>query len=426
MRSDASRITHHASRITYCVLRIAYCVFRTPYSVSRSPFALACLALLLATGWAPAPQQDELAVLGQVTNGSAGGSVPAGLEVTLRVFAGMDEVNAYTAALSDQGTFHFEDVMPQAGESFMAEVVYQDVAYVSDLVTLEAGRDELSLPVTVYEVTEDPTAILVTQMHIFITRLGDRLQFGEYYLISNTGDRTYVGTEDPSTGRKVALSFTLPAGAEDLSFDGHGLEERYLEREAGFVDTEPVIPGTATVEALFSYELPYQEGMRVERGFDVDVTSVVLLLAEEGMALQGDDLISAGTLTTQMGPAVSYTTGQLVAGTPLVFTVVTGHQAGVGPPAGPVATAGGSSPVRSVARETSVGLVALAVAVVVVYLLWTAPSTPPLPEPARPLVESIVALDADFEAGQVSENDYRRQRRSLEQQLRPFVGKRGT
>jgi hypothetical protein len=411
-------------RSTQYGIRRGHSVLRKPYSVSRSGFALVCLALVLATAWAPAPQQDELAVVGQVTNGSAGGSVPEGLEVTLHVFAGMDEVDAYTAALSPDGSFRFEDVAPEVGESFMAEVVYQDVAYGSGLVTLEAGRDELSLPVTIYEVTDDPDAVLVTQMHIFMSKIDDRLQFGEYYLISNTGDRTYVGAEDPDTGRKATLPFTLPAGAEDLSFDGPGLGDRFLEREAGFVDTEPVVPGTATTEALFSYELPYQEGMQVERRFDLDVNSIVLLLAEEGMALQGGDLISAGTLTTQMGPAVSYTAGPLAAGVPLVFAVVSDPQAMMASPAQPAASVGGSSLGRSAARETSIGLVALAAAVVVAYLLWTAPGAPPLPEPARPLIESIVALDADFEAGRVSEKDYRRQRRSLEQQLRPFVRKR--
>lgn len=392
----------------------------------RTAFTLACLVLSLAPAWAPVPQQDVVAVSGQVVNGTAGGAVPEGLEVTLHIFDGVDEVGVHTTSVSSGGTFRFEELALAAGESAQVEIVYQDVAYASDLDILETGQDELSLPVTIYETTEDPAAVLIAQVHIFISRVDDRFQFGEYYLISNMGDRTFVGTEDSGTGRRITLPFTLPAGAEDLSFDGPGLGERYLEREGGFVDTEPVIPGSATVEALFSYELSYQEGMQIERRFDVEVSSVVMLLAVEGMALRGDDLISAGTLSTQMGPAVSYTAGPLAAGDSLAFAIVTDPQATMGSLSAPVAAAGGSSPVRSAARETSVGLVALAAAVVVVYLLWMAPGTPPLPEPARPLVESIAALETDFEAGQVSEKDYQRRRRSLEQQLRPFVGESDT
>jgi hypothetical protein len=420
------RNVQYAIRNTHFILRISYFVFRIPYPISRTAFVLACLVLSLATAWAPAPQQDMVVVSGQVINGTAGGAVPAGLEVTLHVFDGVDEVDVQAISVSSDGTFRFEDLALAAGESALVEIVYQDVAYASDLGVLEAGQDELSLPVTIYETTEDPAAVLIAQVHIFISSVDDRFQFGEYYLISNMGDRTYVGTEDSRTGRRITLPFTLPAGAEDLSFDGPGLGERYLEREAGFVDTEPVIPGSATVEALFSYELFHQEGMQVERRFDVEVNSVVILLAVEGMALRGNDLISAGTLSTQMGPAVSYTAGPLAAGDSLAFAIVTDPQATMELPSAPVAAASGSSPVRSAARETSVGLVALAAAAVVVYLLWMASGTPPLPAPARPLVESIAALEADFEAGRVSEKDYQRRRRSLEQQLRPFVGESDT
>jgi hypothetical protein len=428
MRGPAGprRNTQYGIRNTHLILRISYSVFRIPYPISRTAFVLACLVLLLAPAWASAPQQGAVAVSGQVVNGTAGGAVPEDLEVTLHVFDGVDEMGVHTSAVSSDGTFRFEDLALGAGESALVETVYQDVVYASDLGVPETGQDELLLPVTIYETTEDPAAVLIAQVHIFISRVDDRFQFGEYYLVSNMGDRTFVGTGDSGTGRRITLLFTLPAGAEALSFDGPGLGERYLEREAGFVDTEPVIPGNATVEVLFSYELSYQEGTQIERRFDVEVNSVVMLLAVEGMALRGDDLISAGTLSTQMGPAVSYTAGPLATGDSLAFAIASDPQATMGSPSAPVAAVGGLSPVRSAAREISVGLVALATAVVVVYLLWVSPGVPPLPEPARPLVESIVALEADFEAGQVSERDYQRRRRSLEQQLRPFVGESDT
>jgi hypothetical protein len=55
---DAERMM----RIPHSVLRLAYSVFRFPLSVSWSAFALGCVALVLAAGWAPAPQQGGLAV----------------------------------------------------------------------------------------------------------------------------------------------------------------------------------------------------------------------------------------------------------------------------------------------------------------------------------------------------------------------------
>lgn len=269
------------------------------------------------------------------------------------------------------------------------------------------------------DVTEDPSAILVTQLHILMTRAGGRLQVGEYYLVSNTGERTYVGVEDPETEQRATLTFTLPEGAEGLSFDGPGLGERYLELEEGFADTEPIPPGTATVEVLFRYELPHREGLRVERVFDVPVASVVLVFPGEGMVLEGDGIIPSGTLDTQMGPALSYTAGPLGAGEPLAFTLVAGPEP---VPNVPVP----SVPVRNTAWEAAVGLVALAAAVVAVYLLWRSPSPGPLPARARSLVEDIVALDADFEAGRVGEKIYRQKRKAFRRRIRALLsGGRG-
>jgi hypothetical protein len=389
---------------------------RIMFHASRFTFALAFLTLFLVAGWAPAPQEGEAVIVGQVTNGTPDGALPVDLPVVLHVFSGMEERESYTTTLAADGSFRFDGLALEEGESFVVRVAYQDVTYVSDLGAFEAGQQELSLPVTIYETTEDAAAVLVTQLHIFMTGSGDWLQVGEYYLISNTGDRTYIGVEDSEAGRRVTLTVTSPAGAENARFEDAGLGERFLEREADFADTEPILPGTATAEVLFNYDLPYREGLRVTRTFDVPVASVVLVLPDEGMVLEGTGLTSEGTMDTQMGPALSYTAGPLAAGEPLAFTLV------AGPPPVPLAPVGGGLPTRNAALETSVGLVGLAAAVVAIYLLWRPSSPGPLPARARPLVEAIAALDADFEAGQVVEGAYRRKRKALKQQLRALLG----
>lgn len=384
------------------------------FHISRLTFALVLLALLLATAWTPAPQARTAVVVGQVTNGTPGGAVPADMPVTLHIFSGMEEMERYTTTLATDGSFRFDGLATEAGENFVARVVYQDVAYLSDFYTPEPGQAELFLPITIYEITEDPVAILVTQLHMFVSVTRDRLQIGEHYLVSNEGDRTYVGTEDPETGRRATLTFTLPERAEELRFDGPGLGERFLKRGRGFADTEPILPGTATAEAAFSYALPYQEGLRVERLFDVPVASVVLVIPEGEIALEGTGLTPAGTLDTQMGQALSYTAGPLTAGELLAFTLVTG-------PAGGQGSRVAEEQRSRKARETAIGLVALAAAAVAAYLLWRYPAPGPLPTRARPLVEDIAALDVDFEAGRIAEKTYRQRRESLKRRLRAFL-----
>jgi hypothetical protein len=354
---------------------------------------VALLAILLATGWAPAPQEGEIAVVGQVTNGTPDSSLPADLPVALHVFSGIEETETLTTTLAADGSFRFGGLALGEGMTFVVRVVYQDVAYLSDLGTFEPGQRELALPVTVYETTEDRSAIQVTQLHVFVSASGEHLQIGEYYLISNMGERTYVGTKAPEAGRRATLSFTLPEGAEGLRFDSSGLGERYLERERGFADTAPVPPGIASSEVLFEYQIPYREGAQVARVLDLPVASVVLVHLDEGIALEGEGITPAEPLDTQMGRALSYTAGPLAAGDVLAFRLVAQSQpTALTAPAGP-------APARNAAQELGIGLVALAAAVVAVYLLWRLPAPEPFPGQARPLVEAIAALDRSEGAG---------------------------
>ena len=387
------------------------------FDVRRSVFWVLLLAALVSLAWTPLPQEGGLVVRGQVTNGTPGGGDVEGLEVTLHLFTEGEETKTLTTSAAADGSFLFNGLTAADGATLWAQVTYQGVDYFSESVVPGAGRQELELPITVYETTEEPTNVLVTQLHIFMTGMGDRLQVGEYYLIGNTGDRTYIGGGEPETGRRVTLRFTLPEGAGGLGFDGPGLGERFLEWEGGFADTEPVPPGTVTSEVLFRYELPYRDGFQVERVFEVPVASVVLVVPGEGVALEGPALTPAGTVDTQMGLALSYTAGPLAAGESLAFTLVA-EPAATAPVSLPSATA---PPAHSTARETAVGLVALAAAVMVAYLLWRPAAPPTVPPTARPLVEAIAALDESFEAGEIQEGAYRAEREKLKRRLRRLL-----
>jgi hypothetical protein len=248
--------------------------------------------------------------------------------------------------------------------------------------------------------------VQVTQLHVFAGVTGGQLQMSEFHLVGNAGDRTYVGVQDPETGERTTLTFTLPEGAEGLSFDGPGIGERFLAREGGFADTRPILPGSAGGEVFFSYELPYYEGMRVERTFDQSVGSVVLVTPAEGIALEGSGLESAGVVDTQMGPALTYTAGPLAAEEPLIFAVVDTASA-----------ASGGAPARNTTGEVAIGILALGVVGVIAYLLWQSPATGEPPPETRPLVEKIAVLDADFEAGRVEDKLYRQSREALKQRL---------
>jgi len=375
--------------------------------------------LLLTAGWARMPQAPTLSVKGQVTNGTPGGEVPAGLEVSLYAFAGGEEVEILTTSLAADGSFVFEGVTAGEDWTFMAQVTYQGVDYSSEAMVPAPDQRELELPIVIYETTEEPTSVQVAQLHIFVTGMEGRLMVEEYFLIGNEGDRTYVGAVDPETGDRVTVRFTLPEGAEDLTFDGPGLGERFVEQTDGFADTRPIPPGSVTSEVVFYYTLPYREGLQVEQAVDVPVKSVVILMVQGDLALEGPGLEPMGTVDTQMGPALSYIAGPLAAGERLAFTLMPAPlpvMESAGPADHPAAV-----PTRNVAREAAVGLATLAVAVIGAALLWRPPAPGPVPPRVRPLVEQIAALDMEYQSGRISEETYHRRRGELVQRARDLL-----
>lgn len=254
--------------------------------------------------------------------------------------------------------------------------------------------------------TEDQGQIVIEQAHIFVTPLQEGLEITEYYLLSNRGTEIYLGTEDQSSGERTTVVFPLPASAADLRFvEQEEPGERYRVHEEGIADTLPIPPGQATVEVGFDYTLPYEVGESVVREFPLRVEALVLIVPGERLAIEGSQLDYRGPLEMEEMAVDTYAAGPLTAGEQISFRVVL---KGAGEET-PVVPATGGQPTR----EIGLGLVALAGAVVAAYTLWSGEKPSSAPEEVRPFVEAIAALDARFEAGDLDEETYHRERASL-------------
>jgi hypothetical protein len=318
----------------------------------------------------------------------------------------MEETDTYTTPLTADNAFHFSGVALDAGRTLVARTVHDGVTYVSEFTALEPDQQQIQLPIVIYETTEDRGNIVIAQLHIFVNQMGERLQVGEYCVISNTGDRAYVGRVNSAVDENTTWSVALPDGAENLRFEGADLGGRFVALDDGFADTRPLIPGTASVEASFTYDLPYSRGLGLRQTFDVPVNAAVLVLPEGDLALKGDQLSPEEKLDTEMGTAFSYRAGPLDGGEPLGFAVV------------PRALNGSATKPAERTDGLAVGIAALAAAGAAVYWMWRSPAPGPVPSQFRSQAEAIAALDRDYEAGLIPQNKYRQRRTSLKRRLR--------
>lgn len=369
-----------------------------------------------------AQTDDTITITGRVVNGTPGGQMPVGAPVELRVFDDTAVTGVYTDTVASEGTFRFDVISTRSEDEFIVSTIYQGVRYASTPTPLsQEGSSDVR--VKIYEITRDDAHIYVEQAHLFILPRAERVQIAEVYSVSNTGDRTYVGKQT-ALADGTTLRFTLPAEARNLNVSGSDLGGRYVGDESTLADTQPVRPGTATVEISFSYERPYSDGMRVIRTLELPIQSALVLLQSGNLAAEGVELSFNGVMETQMGNAASYLAGPLAADEALDFTIRS--QRGSDEPGEMPAGSDETNVTLGQSWKILIGAGALAVAGLATFALWAPTTIPEIPASARPVLFAILQLDRDHAEGEVDEAEYRAKRKALKEKLRSDLDRRGT
>jgi len=361
-------------------------------------------------------------ITGQVVNAS-GGEVSADMTVDLYGFDEMKQTYTATTTIDPDGSYSFLDVEMPVGRAFITSTEYNKVAYSSDIAVVEAGTTNLELSLPIRETTTDSSVLSVDRMHIlFEYREPDTLRVIELWILSNLSDRTLVATEE---GAPV-VTFRLPEGATNLQFEDGVLGERYVETPAGFGDTDVVRPGPGLRQLVFSFEMPYRRQLEFVQPIDLPVNAVVILGPEEGFNVKSDQLQDAGTRQMQNISYHMYTSDRLEAGTELAMTIS-------GRPKGTGLVAGSST-------NLMIGLLAFGVALIVagVWLFRRnraertgIEAAEELDEEFLPgeaaedpetLLDAILALDDQYQAGELPEEAYRQRRAELKSHLKEVLG----
>ncbi len=361
----------------------------------------------------------EGTVVGQVINGSEGGEIPEGLEITLHGFDAQQQVLQESTTVGKDGTFRFEGLDPVPGRLFVVSAEYGGVLYGSEVGHLMQG-EPVELPLTIYENTTDASELRVERLHLLFDFPAEGvMQVIELWLISNTGDRTITAAEGETT-----YEVSLPEGAANLRFEDDVLGGRYRETENGFADTVPVRPGSNVVQLVFSFELPYEKRLDFEQPLNYPVDSVVILVPEGGPQVSGEGVQDLGLREITGTNVQNYSAGPYEAGEVLKVSL-RGR---------PPKAEGASTPMTW--QNVVIGLGALGLALVAVGLWWRSAALKRSEdfeeealedeEAAGPAAESedresllraIAELDDAFEAGELEEQEYHQRRQAIKERL---------
>jgi len=366
---------------------------------------------------ATAVSQSTITITGTVTNGTAGGKVPADLEVELQGYDNPSDnpklVVDLKTKLDADGKFRFDNVPNAQNRLFFVSATYKGVLYGSHSAVLQHDTRSIDLPVVIYEPTTDKSSLSVERLHILFDSVSDHaVRVIEMYVITNNGDKTVVADKE---GEPV-LTFDLPEGATGLMFENGALGGRYVKTEHGFGDTAP-IRAQSQMQEVFAFALPMQsKSLEIAQPLSLPVDSAVLMLPAGSLKASGALLQDSGVQQDAQGNSYHiYLTPALQKGSTLEFKVVR--------------TGGGLSLPSGSRRNLAFGLVAVGLALIITAVVLTRRNRLAAAEEAPSagyedpeiLMDAILALDDLYKQGKLDEEAYQKRRSELKARLKDLL-----
>jgi cytochrome c553 len=359
-------------------------------------------------------------VAGVVTNGTLGGDVPDDLEVTLFRLDAEFNRSDFTVTVDADGAFSFADVPIDAQSTYIVAVTYRDRIFTSQAVLGEG--ESLNLPVTIYELTEDPAVLSIVGMVTRINVVDDRLEVTQVFNIANSSDRAYSTSQTTEDGRPISAAITLPPGAIVAGFTEN---QRYvvLPEQFTVLDTAPVLPDTENIIQLV-YLIDYNGGAIIEQPMNYALNGPARVLlyptnmqfASGQLAPRGEEALG-GIAYASYGAELNLSPGDAIR-----FELSgTGATADQRPEA---------SVVSANNLPIFIALVIGAQVLIIGGLYWLYSRRQRGRKPVageQPLIDALIRqiaeLDAEFEAGKLDEASYERQRAAFKERLAALMEK---
>ena len=390
----------------------------------------ASLALaLVAVGGVTHAQSQLRTVEGIVQNATPGGAAVSEQTVTLhRVTAtGFDDL---TTTTDGTGAFIFADFEYSPDVSYGVSVRYQEAIYGTDLDLVDGSAEMVVL--TVYDGTSDDGIVSAGSASLLLADADpsdQTLAALEIIRLVNRSDRAYV----PGDGVMELLRFGLPPEASGLVLDTQLIGADYVQVDRGFALLASVPPGEH--EIMFSYRFPYEASdFTLEKTYRYGADTVRILAPEEVVSISSASLGDPGPVT------IGERQYQVVEGEGLTRGAAISIDLDGLPMASAGQQIGNRLPDLRFEYTATAALVALMVGLLVYGAVWKTDrrsrseetegdgdeSFVPQDDERVVLGQMIGDLTASYEAGQLTESDYRRRLSVLNARLTSLAGDEST
>ena len=252
--------------------------------ITRIARSVLFVAALFAAAWPGAVAADGPGVVvGVVTNGTSGSTVPPELPVTLTKYVAGIAVETFNTAADENGEFGFEDLETDSQIVYQVRVEHQGAPFTGDAFAF-SDSNLVEVDITIYDVEFDDPGVEIARHVVVYTPDSDKaVRALEIVTLTNPSDRAF----DPGQDAVNPLSFPFPQGAFNfvvmLGFDPEQVE--FGEESVSI--RRPVYPGSNQIS--FAYSFPWRlEGIDIPRRAPFMTAELVIMAPSEELILTAD------------------------------------------------------------------------------------------------------------------------------------------
>lgn len=397
-------------------------------SATPAPVTESSSGTSVATESATTPNQTPGAlgtISGKITNKS-GTSLPADLKVVLHVFQHDAVSNQFSELDSKEttpdatGNYAFASLAMPSNYAFYISVDYGNTTYSSEPVVPTADVTTYDLPLDIYDTTTDTSILTADQVHIILDySKPDVIQVVELYAISNASQKTVI----PASKDAALVMVSLPKGYANLQFQDGVMGTRFIQTDDGFGDTSPIPPSKDPFQIIFAFDLPYSTNFDFVEPFSLNVATTQFLVSE-GVKAMSPGILDGGLkdMGNDGGKFQIYNVGSYKPGETLKVNV-----SGTPSKSAAAAPVAGTDTSRSLI--VGVGALGLTLMLIAVWLFLrdrkratsaraVAASSAAGGDLSRDeIIDAIIALDDQYNAGNIAPEAYQKRRAALKEKL---------
>ncbi|GCE04280.1 carboxypeptidase-like regulatory domain-containing protein [Dictyobacter aurantiacus] len=377
-------------------------------------------------------------ISGQVLDGTNNNAPVGGQDVTLQLAQGSNSRDAGTVKTDARGRFTFSKLATDQTITYVVYTRYQGAQYVSNAVTLNQKAAQTA-NVQVYEATTSTDNVAVVRSTVLMRQDDPAkgvINVSQAFSFQNLNKKTYVGSLNASKGKPNALLFSLPAGVRNITLGSGFSGYQVIQVNQGFATDAALLPGTN--EFSYSYEVPYT-GSTYTFPYETQYPTVSLsVLVDPALHASSKDLTSSGIVNADNRAYHAFSATVLPAHKQVAMSLE-----GLAVPA----SHAGSPSFNAATIWLIVGVLVLVAIVAMTWFLFrsqhkrvatqqkldaseqtdkTTSKALVADNPEQALLQELLKLDKEYEAGNITRDRYEKQRARTKARLRSLMSEKET